>query len=201
MYHQPRKIAAVALILIIGVLCNLLSIRYITGTLDPFYIIASDSIVPTLNVGDLIFIQQHSGNDTATSSASSTNAASFENLKVGDVILLKNPYFVNDKGETLALVHRVTQNYTSSQGERVVRTKGDHNPASIPKLDYPIFKKYYVGKVMYAIPKIGLIARLLFASPINYIFVAPPFCCSICYHDNHIYSKEERAKKPRTGIK
>ena len=93
------------------------------------------------------------------------------------------------------MVHRVTQNYTSSQGERVVRTKGDHNPASIPKLDYPIFKKYSVGKVKYAIPKIGLIARLLFASPINYIFVARlPFCCSICYHDNHIYSKRRGQK-------
>jgi hypothetical protein len=71
------------------------------------------------------------------------NTALFDNLKVGDIILLKNLYFANNKGQTLTMVHRIAQIHTNPQGERIVRTKGDHTPASIPKLDYPISEVLY----------------------------------------------------------
>jgi len=69
--------------------------------------------------------------------------ALFDNLKVRDIILFKNLYFANNKGQTLTMVHRIAQIRTNPQGERTVRTKGDHTPASIPKLDYPISEVLY----------------------------------------------------------
>jgi hypothetical protein len=105
------------------------------------------------------------------------NTALFDNLKVGDIILLKNLYFANNKGQTLTMVHRIAQIHTNPQGERIVRTKGDHTSASIPKLDYPISEVLYrQTHVCYSesglnrIYTVLLTARLC-SQPVNYIFV------------------------------
>jgi hypothetical protein len=55
--------------------------------------------------------------------------------------------------------------------KEVIRTKGDANPYSIPGIDYPLFTENYVGKVVYAVPKIGTISMII-TPPINYIIMA-----------------------------
>jgi hypothetical protein len=45
-------------------------------------------------------------------------------------------------------------------GQKVVRTKGDANPDSIPGADYLIFEKNYIGKVVCVIPKLGIITSV-----------------------------------------
>jgi signal peptidase I len=49
-------------------------------------------------------------------------------------------------------------------------TKGDANPDSIPVADYPIFQALYIGKVVYVIPKLGVITDIL-NPPTNYILI------------------------------
>ena len=44
----------------------------------------------------------------------------------------------------------------------------------ITKLDYILFKKYYINKIIYNLPKAGLIIKAI-SSPINYIML----CCMI----------------------
>jgi signal peptidase I len=75
---------------------------------------------------------------------------------VGDIILFKAPHYIlKSTGEHLTIVHRIAQINVTSTGQHVIRTKGDHNPASIAKLDYPIYAKDYIGKVIFTIPKVG----------------------------------------------
>ena len=51
-----------------------------------------------------------------------------------------------------------------------MRTKGDANPDSIPGVDYPIFQPFYIGKVVYVIPQLGVITNILHP-PINYVLI------------------------------
>ena len=50
-------------------------------------------------------------------------------------------------------------------------TKGDANDDSIPGVDYPIKQGNYVGKVLYVIPKLGLLTKAI-SPPVNYILIS-----------------------------
>lgn len=126
------------------------------------FIVGSGSMVPTYNIGDLLIVKK-------VANLSSSQASEFNSIKVGQPILFKNPIFYNQKGQLLNIVHRVVQIYNDSSGQRIVKTKGDANTASIPKLDYPIYQRYFIGKVVYDIPKAGLIVRV-FEPPYIYWF-------------------------------
>jgi signal peptidase len=64
-----------------------------------------------------------------------------------------------------------------SDGQRVIRTKGDANPSSIQGVDYPITEDNYVGKVVYAIPYLGLF--LMYLNLLVQIVVQPLFYLAI----------------------
>jgi signal peptidase I len=72
----------------------------------------------------------------------------FNNLKIGDIIAFRT------SGNHSTIVHRVAQIVTEN-GQRIVRAKGDANPDSIHGVDYPIFQRNYIGKVVYVIPQLG----------------------------------------------
>jgi signal peptidase len=92
-------------------------------------------------------------------------------LKVGDIIVFRSPGVREDTGEPEVIVHRVAKIYTTPQGERIIRTKGDANPHSIYLIDYPILSSNYIGKVVVILPGVGLVARAI-SPPINYILIA-----------------------------
>ena len=144
---------------VIGVTVIWFGIRFAFGSNNPFYVVASESMVPKLNVGDLLIVKHDSVGFTA-----------FNDLKIGDIIVFKTPGVTSD-GQHKIIVHRVAQIVNDNDGNRVIRTKGDANPSSIPFLDYPIREKNYIGKVVYIIPRIGLLTRLI-SPPINYIIIA-----------------------------
>lgn len=139
-------------------------IRFAFGVNNPFYVVSSGSMIPNLNVGDYVIIKYGSSN-------SSNDNSSFNKLKIGDIIVFKTPGVSTD-GEHKVIVHRVAQiiNADSTDGERIIRTKGDANPYSIRYLDYPIKEENYIGKVVYVIPKVGLITRAI-APPVNYVII------------------------------
>lgn len=133
----------------VGVLVIWIGLQIVFGTQNPFYVVSSGSMIPELQVYDVIVVQ---GN------------IPFSELEVGDVIVFNRP-----SGHDRVIVHRVDG--IIEEEPRTIRTKGDANPASIPGTDFPITEKEYIGEVAYVIPQVGYITRVL-TPPINYIIIA-----------------------------
>jgi signal peptidase I len=137
------------IIVVIGVAIIWASLMIIFGTTNPFYVVSSGSMEPVLDVFDVLVVQ---GNEP------------FDKIQKGDIIVFNRP-----NGHDRVIVHRVAE--IIDEDPRVIRTKGDANPASIPGTDMPITKDEYIGKVAYVIPQIGYITRIL-SPPTNYIIIA-----------------------------
>ena len=147
----PSALKDIAIV-VVGVAIVWLGLRFAFGTNNPFYVVSSGSMIPTLNVNDVLVVKG--------------GTSSFGNLKVGDIIVFNKP-----AGDDRVIVHRVAGIYTTTQGESIIRTKGDANPGSIPGVDFPIRVHDYIGKVAYVIPGIGLITKVI-SPPVNYIIIA-----------------------------
>ena len=143
------------IIIVVGITIILLGIWFSFGKLNPFYVVASGSMIPNLNINDFVIISHN---------------VPFKSLKIGDIIVFKT-YGTDDSGQHITIVHRVAEIVTDpSNGQKIIRTKGDANPDSIPGVDYPIFQPLYIGKVVYVIPKLGVITDILHP-PTNYILI------------------------------
>ena len=140
-------------------------IRIAFGTFNPFYIVASGSMIPTLNISDFVIIDHN---------------IPFSNLKVGDIIVFKSPgsLIPNEQHETI--VHRIVHISIGIEG-RVITTKGDANDGSIPYIDYPLKEQNYIGKVVYVIPKLGLITKML-SPPTNYYIIIGVIMITVVYY-------------------
>ena len=151
-----RKETKYAIIIAAGTaIIILLGIWFSFGELNPFYVVASGSMIPNLNINDYVIVSHN---------------VPFNSLKVGDIIVFKT-YGTDDSGQHITIVHRVAEIVTDPiNGQKIIRTKGDANPDSIPGADYPIFEKNYIGKVVYVIPKLGIITNVSHP-PTNYILV------------------------------
>jgi signal peptidase len=75
-----------------------------------------------------------------------------------------------DSGDRV-IVHRIVEIIPRDDGDSIIRTKGDANPSSIPGTDFPITSEDYIGKVIYVLPGIGLITKVI-SPPVNYIIIA-----------------------------
>ena len=144
----PKGILKDIIIVVIGVLIIWMGLRVVFGTENPFYVVSSGSMIPELQVFDVLVVQ---GNDP------------FESVDVGDVIVFNRP-----AGQDRVIVHRVAA--IIDDDPRSIRTKGDANPASIPGTDFPITEEEYIGKVAYVIPQIGYVTRIL-TPPIHDIII------------------------------
>ena len=136
------------MIVAIGVVVIWVGLQVAFGTQNPFYVVASGSMIPVLQVYDVLIVQGHEP---------------FEDIKVGDIIVFNRP-----TGHDRVIVHRVAA--IIDDDPKTIRTKGDANPASIPGTDYPITKEEYIGKVAYTIPQIGYVTQIL-KPPMNYIII------------------------------
>ena len=139
-------------IVVIGVAIIWLGLRFVFDTGNPFYVVSSGSMVPNLNVNDILIVR---------------DGDSFKDLKVGDIIVFNRP-----DGADRVIVHRVAEIFDDSEGNhKIIRTKGDANYGSIPGTDFPIREDDYIGKVVYVIPGAGVITKVL-SPPVNYIIIA-----------------------------
>ena len=130
-----------------------LGLQAVFGTANPFYVVSSGSMIPALEIYDVIVVE---GNTP------------FDDIKKGDIIVFYSPKLY-EQGKERVIVHRVT--LIMDDDPKIVRTKGDSNPGSIAGTDYPITEKEYLGKVEYVIPQVGYITQIL-QPPINYIIIA-----------------------------
>jgi len=119
------------------------------GAQNPFYVVSSGSMYPELAMYDIIVISGH---------------VSFDDVKIGDIIVFDRP-----KDHSKVIVHRVVA--VVDDDPLTLRTKGDNNQNSIVGTDYPITSEEYIGKVVYVVPQVGFITKIL-QPPINYIIIA-----------------------------
>ncbi|AFS80089.1 peptidase S26B, signal peptidase [Candidatus Nitrosopumilus koreensis AR1] len=136
-------------IVAVGVLVIWIGLQVAFGTQNPFYVVASGSMIPVLEVYDVLIVQGHEP---------------FEEIEVGDIIVFNRP-----SDHNRVIVHRVAS--ILDDDPKTIRTKGDANPASIPGTDFPITEEEYIGKVAYILPQVGYITQLL-KPPINYVIIA-----------------------------
>ena len=137
------------IIVAVGVLIIWIGLQIIFGTQNPFFVVSSGSMVPELEVYDVLVVE---GNTP------------FEEIKIGDVIVFNKP-----SGPDRVIVHRVAA--IIDEDPFTLRTKGDANPASIPGTDFPITEEEYIGQVAYVVPQVGYVTKIL-SPPINYIVIA-----------------------------
>ena len=145
----PKGIVKDIIIVAVGVLVIWIGLQIVFGTQNPFYVVASGSMIPVLEVYDVLVVQGHEP---------------FEDIGVGDIIVFNRP-----SDHNRVIVHRVAS--IMEDDPRTIRTKGDANPASIPGTDFPITEEEYIGKVVYTFPQVGYITQLI-KPPINYYIIA-----------------------------
>jgi signal peptidase len=171
---NKRKDIKIIIIIVVIFAIAFISIRTVLSDSNPFYVVASGSMIPVLNVNDLIIVWAKDNN------------TSFDSANIGDIIVFKAS---DPKEENKTIVHRVSaiiENGNNLTGnvilcapiavndviqEKTILTKGDANECSIPGIDFPITQENYVGKVVYTIPQIGIIPQVL-KPPVNYIIMA-----------------------------
>ena len=137
------------IIVVVGVLIIWFGLKIVTGTDNPFYVVSSGSMIPVLEVYDVLVVD---------------GKIPFEEIDVGDIIVFNRP-----SGHDRVIVHRVAA--IIDEDPFTVRTKGDANPASIPGTDFPITEEEYIGKVWHVVPQVGYITRIM-QPPVNYIIIA-----------------------------
>ena len=137
------------IIVVVAVLVIWIGLQAAFGTQNPFYVVASGSMIPVLQVYDIIIIQGHEP---------------FEEVQVGDIIVFDRP-----SDHNRVIVHRVVS--IIDENPKIIRTQGDANPASIPGTDFPISEEEYIGKVVFTLPQVGYVTQIL-KPPTNYIIIA-----------------------------
>jgi len=133
----------------VGVLVIWIGLQAAFGTQNPFYVVASGSMIPELEIYDVLIVQGHEP---------------FEDIERGDIIVFNRP-----SDHDRVIVHRVVS--ITNDDPKTLTTKGDANPASIPGTDFPITEEEYIGKVVYTLPQVGYVTQLL-KPPINYVIIA-----------------------------
>ena len=145
----PKGVVKDIIIVAVGVLVIWIGLQVAFGTQNPFYVVASGSMIPVLEVYDVLVVSGHEP---------------FEEIEIGDIIVFNRP-----SDHNRVIVHRVAS--IMEDDPKTIQTKGDANPASIPGTDFPITNEEYIGKVAYTLPQIGYITQLL-KPPINYVIIA-----------------------------
>ena len=109
------------------------------------YVIVSPSMVPTINVNDIIVVKRINN----------------DRYNIGDIISFSSSD-MNYNG--LTITHRIVDKKNISYGNSIYTTKGDNNYLNDPS---KVLTSHIYGKVLFKIPKMGYV-RSIFSSPINY---------------------------------
>ena len=151
--NSTKNLVKDVIIVVVAIAIIWIGLQVVFGTSNPFYVVSSGSMIPTLEVYDVIVVEVNT---------------SFEDVKKGDIIVFFSPGKY-ELGEERVIVHRVDS--IISEEPKTLQTKGDANPRSMKNVDYPITEEIYLGKVEYIIPQVGYATQIL-QPPINYIIIA-----------------------------
>ncbi len=146
---RKRKPSVIALInigvIVIGMAVIYFGFTFALSTDTPFYVVSSGSMIPTLEVGDIIVVN---------------GGIDFNDVNVGDIIVFDEP-----RSGLKVIVHRVKEIHYSPS--RSIVTKGDHNLASD---DWYVTDKEFLGGVIFTIPRVGYLTTAL-TPPTNYVLI------------------------------
>ena len=151
--NSTKNLVKDVVIIVVAIAIIWIGLQVIFGTANPFYVVSSGSMIPALQVYDVIVVE---GNTP------------FQDIEKGDIIVFYAPAKY-ERGEERVIVHRT--HLVMSENPKTIQTKGDANAGSLGGTDYPITEKVYLGKVEYVIPQVGYITKIL-QPPINYIIIA-----------------------------
>jgi signal peptidase len=104
--------------------------QLVLNTQYPALAVVSTSMLPTLNVGDVIIVQ----------------GLPATQIKAGDVVVFRSPYEPDKR-----IVHRAVKIETGADGYWII-THGDNNPIGS---DERFHESYLIGKVIARIPYVG----------------------------------------------
>ena len=137
--HKGTIIVVAAIIAFLVILWA--ALRAVLSVESPFFVVSSESMIPNLNKGDMVVIRNGEG-------------FAFADLGLGDIIV-----FHSDDAGGRTVIHRIVEVYhDAATGERLVKTKGDNNAVSYEGFDYPIREEDYYGKVVFIVPKVGILS-------------------------------------------
>jgi signal peptidase len=152
-----------------SIIISIFVIKEFTGLNNPFFVVTSTSMVPTLKIGDIVIASQNPCNSKPLDSNDSrgdsqpqslpSSTLYFNQLQRDDIIIFRTPNNTDENGNPRTIIHRVVQidetnsgMYDNQSHDRIIKTKGDNNPISFEGLDYPITQDNYIGKVMFTLP-------------------------------------------------
>ena len=151
--NSTKNLVKDVVIIVVAIAVIWIGLQVIFGTANPFYVVSSGSMIPELQVYDVIVVE---GNTP------------FQDVQKGDIIVFYAPAKY-ERGEERVIVHRIQ--VVMSEDPKTVQTKGDANAGSVSGTDCCITEKEYLGKVEHVIPQVGFITKIL-QPPINYIIIA-----------------------------
>ena len=158
------------------------SIAYF-NTESPYLVVSSESMRPTLEIGDLIIVKYVD--------PSQLNYG----LLDGDIIVFKNPS--NPKE---LIVHRLKE-ITFRNGEYYFVTHGDANP---PYSKEKFTEKNYIGKVIARVPFMGHISLFTHTQEGFYLFAFVIICLIIIFmlfpSETEKHNEEKRREREEKGI-
>ena len=139
------RVAVIIVILFAVTLGSVGVLRVVLHTDSPLMVVSSGSMIPTLNVGDIIIVR---GVDPST-------------VTVGTIIIFHSPY-----DYSTAIVHRVIA-IDNQSGQEYFETKGDNNPVAD---GWRVPSANLIGIYVMKIPYVGLLSLEL-RGPLGWILI------------------------------
>jgi len=121
-----------------------LSLRLALGVEHPLLVVSSGSMMPTLNIGDLLVVQ----------------GISPTQINIGDIVVFRNPRKPADP----PIVHRVVDIKVDDQGNYMIATLGDATSGSFDQFSPWNASLYLIGKVIMKVPYIGHLYLFLYGA-------------------------------------
>ena len=144
---NPVARVVVLIVILFGVtLGSVGALRVVLNTDSPLMVVSSGSMIPTLNVGDIIIVR---GTDPST-------------VSVGTIIIFHSPY-----DYSTPIVHRVIA-IDDESGQEFFQTKGDNNAVAD---GWRVPAANLIGVYVAKIPYIGLLSLEL-RGPVGWILIA-----------------------------
>lgn len=138
-YNKAKKCLILGMILFLVPTSIFLVLDFVPGMQYSTYMVKNNASEQNLKIYDVTIVDSN---------------IPIENIKVGDVIVFYNPSTHQE-----VLIHRVVA--ILYKNPFTIKTKGDKSSESMAGLDYPITKQEYIGKVVYTIPQIGYVTKIV----------------------------------------
>jgi signal peptidase I len=179
---QALRYVEYALTLLLFVFAAYAAVEYASGT-QPIYVVSDypSSMSPTMNYASMGVIYH----------------ASFQSLKVGDIIVFQDP-----EGYPVTIVHRIVAIVPCGSGQ-CLETKGDNNVTNPTRDPWYVNQADYKGQVVLIVPYLGYISPTLWGFRGGYvalplIFVAFVFVLIFYMLEQRSQTKKDRPPSPKT---